>query len=125
MAAFKTRFLSLFHAASSLRELVYQHQTNPFLESSAAQTMNDALDSVPIQRVMGRSTLRNVLMHNGMDSRTVSYLTPTPPWFGMLEALEPGLSLEQSNSDVTHGLEVLAKRLQPLLQGQIMPQENP
>ena len=123
VAAFKVRFASLFHAASSLRELRDQDRGAPFLHPDAARQIDAALSPDPIQNVLGNRFLRNNLVHYGVHKSTGSQLSADLPLFGLVEALAEGRSLSTVANDVELGLSHISGMLGSLLLERFTPQE--
>jgi hypothetical protein len=110
IAAFKVRFASLFHAASSLHKLLDQDRGGPFLHPDAAGQFDAALRPDSVQNVLRNRFLRNNLVHYGVHKSTASQLTAELPLFGLVEALSEGRSLSTVANDVELGLRGCANR---------------
>lgn len=121
VAAFKVRFVSLFHAASSLQKLIDQDQSRSFLYPEAAQQIRAALDTEDIRRVLEFRFLRNNLVHYDVHKHTVPRLSPDLPMFGLVEALTRGKPLATVTSDVTSGLDRISRLLGGMLPENLAP----
>jgi hypothetical protein len=125
VATFKVKFVSLFHAASSLGKLLDQDRDGPFLHPDAARQIDVALRSDHVQNVLGNRFLRNNLVHYGVHKSTASQLSAKLPLFGLVEALAEGRSLSTVANDVELGLNHISEILGGLLPGRLTPQETP
>jgi len=124
VAAFKVRFASLFHAASSLQTLLDQDRVGPFLHPDAAGQIDAALRLDPVQNVLGNRFLRNNLVHYGVHKSTASQLSADLPLFGLVEALAKGRSLSTVANDVELGLNHISEIFGGLLPERLTPQET-
>jgi hypothetical protein len=124
VAAFKVRFASLFHAASSLQKLLDQDRVGPFLHPDAAGQIDAALRLDPVQNVLGNRFLRNNLVHYGVHKSTASQLSADLPLFGLVEALAKGRSLSTVANDVELGLNHISEIFGGLLPERLTPQET-
>jgi hypothetical protein len=124
VAAFKVRFASLFHAASSLQKLLDQDRVGPFLHPDAAGQIDAALRLAPVQNVLGNRLLRNNLVHYGVHKSTASQLSADLPLFGLVEALAKGRSLSTVANDVELGLNHISEIFGGLLPERLTPQET-
>jgi hypothetical protein len=124
VAAFKVRFASLFHAASSLQKLLDQDRVGPFLHRDAAGQIDAALRLDPVQNVLGNRFLRNNLVHYGVHKSTASQLSADLPLFGLVEALAKGRSLSTVANDVELGLNHISEIFGGLLPERLTPQET-
>lgn len=122
VAAFKIRFASLFHAASSLRKLLEQHRDSSFLQPDAARRMEATLDAAPIRNVAENRFLRNNLVHYRVHKDTASQLSADLPLFGLVEALAQGKSLSVVAGDVEVGLDHISEMLGDLLPEYLTPE---
>lgn len=121
VAAFKTRFVSLFHAASSLHSLLEQDHAGPFLHPDAQQLIGEALHAPTVQRVRESRDLRNNLVHYRVGRRAAARLSPDLPLFGLVEAHGPEKSLTSLTQDVELGLNCIADGLRALLPPSLTP----
>ena len=124
VAAFKVRFLSLFHAASGLHSLLGRDRADSFLLPDAKQRLGDALNALPIQSVLEDRDLRNILMHYRVGKRAVPRLSLHPPLFGLVEAHAPQKSFASLKRDVELGLDRLADGLHGMLPRTLTPEET-
>lgn len=122
VAAFKVRFVSLFHAASSLQKLIDQDQDGSFLHPDAAQQIEAVLDGNPVRNILELRFLRNNLIHYDVHKRTASQLSADLPLFGLVEALTQGKSLAAVASDVEKGLSLVSDLLCGLLPEKLIPE---
>jgi hypothetical protein len=122
VAAFKVRFASLFHAASSLQKLLDQDRSGPFLDPDAAGQFDAALGQEPVQNVLGNRFLRNILVHYGVHESIASQLTAELPLLALVEALAEGRSLSTMANDVELGLNHISEILGSLLPERLTPQ---
>jgi hypothetical protein len=122
VAAFKIRFVSLFHAASSLQKLMDQDQDGPLLHPDAARQIDAALRPDPVQNILGNRFLRNNLVHYGVHKSAVSQLSAELPLFGLVDALAKGRSLSTVANDVELGLDHISEILGDLLPEWLTPQ---
>lgn len=122
VAAFKIRFVSLFHAASSLQKLINQDQDGSFLHPDAAQQIGAALNADPVRNILELRFLRNNLVHYDVHKRTASQLFADLPLFGLVEALAQGKSLAAVASDVEKGLSLVSDLLCGLLPEKLTPE---
>jgi hypothetical protein len=115
-AAFKIRFVSLFHAVTSLQVLLTWHHQNSFLHPEAVRQFKAMLGNDSIRSVRGRTKLRNNLVHYRVVSESVTALLRSDrPLYGLVEALYPGTSLADIRNDVTLGLDHISTGLIALL----------
>jgi hypothetical protein len=121
-AVFKIGFVSLFHAASSLRKLLDQHRENAFLHLDAVEHIGAMLDADLVRNISENRMLRNNLVHYGVGKRTAARLSPDLPLFGLVEALADGQSLEAMANDVERGLDHISYGLRSLLPQALLPQ---
>jgi hypothetical protein len=125
VAAFKVRFVSLFHAASSLQELLDQDREGPLLHPDTAGQIEAALIPDPVQNVLRNRFLRNNLVHYGVHKSTASQLSAKLPLlFGLVEALAEGRSLSTVANDVELGLNHISEMLGRFLPERLTPQET-
>ncbi len=122
VAVFKVRFVSLFHAASSLQKLIDQDQDDSFLHPDVAQQMGAVLDADSVRNVLELRFLRNNLVHYKVHKRTESQLSADLPLFGLVEALAQGKSLAAMASDVDLGLDLISEMLGNLLPEKLAPE---
>ncbi len=121
VAAFKVRFVGLFHAASSLQALLDEHRNDPFLHPRAMLRLDGALDAPPVRTVRANVHLRNNLVHYQVHKQARARLSPNLPLFGLVEAVSPGNSLAALDSEVDTGLERIAEELRELLPPSLTP----
>lgn len=122
IAAFKVRFASLFHAASSLQKLLDQDREEPFLRPDAAWQIGAVLGTEPVRNVLGNRCLRNNLVHYGVHKSTAPQLSPNLPLYGLVEALAQGRSLYVVANDVGMGLDRVSEVLVSMLPQELTPQ---
>ncbi|MDX5895295.1 hypothetical protein [Rubrobacter radiotolerans] len=122
IAAFKIRFASLFHAASSLQKLLDRGREESFLHPDAARQIDAALDADPVRNILGNRFLRNNLVHYGVHKSTASQLSPNLPLFGLVETLTHGKSLAAVAGDVESGLDRVAELLGSMLPENLTPE---
>jgi hypothetical protein len=111
LAAFKLGFISLYHAASSIQQILYRNQEQRILRSSVECAMSELLAEIPVQNVLKNKHLRNGLMHYRPPKYVVQRLQPSLPLFGLIEAYTGGQSLDQIAANVTQGLDLTAQTL--------------
>lgn len=96
VAAFKIRFVSLFHAATSLQNLLDKNEDQSFLHPDAVQQIRAVLPGA-VRRTRKKKSLRNVLVHYGIDDEEIaSRLSTELPLCGLVEAHASGKSLSHS-----------------------------
>lgn len=122
VAAFKVRFVSLFHAASSLQNLLNKHQSNPFLHPDAVQQIRAMLGASAVRSIRKRKSLRHALVHYGLDASVETLLDANLPLFGLIEALAAGQSLDAVACEVDSGLDSVSGGLGSLLPRPLTPQ---
>lgn len=122
IAAFKIRLVSLFHARSSLQNLLNKHHSEPFLHPDAIQGIRSMLGSDVVRSIRKRKDLRNSLVHYGVQERIASLLSPDLAFFGLVEAHTSGQSLEAVSKDVEVGLDLISEGLGKLLPQPLTPQ---
>lgn len=77
IAIFKMRFISLYHAASSLQKLLNLNRRSRLLEPEVEREFSAMLGEDTIRLVRKNSRLRNNLVHYAVDERMTSIL-PSP-----------------------------------------------
>lgn len=122
IAAFKIRFASLFHAASSLQKFLDQDRRDSFLHPDAVQQIGTALNADSVRNVHENRFLRNHLVHYNVHKSTVPHLSPKLPLFGLVEVLTQGKSLAAMASDVEQGLDRVSNILCGLLPQKLTPE---
>lgn len=122
VAAFKVRFVSLFHAASSLQKVLNQHQEEALLEQGVSQRVDTVLQAEPVRNVLDYRFLRNNLVHYDVHKETVKQLSCGLPLLGLVEALTQGKSLLTLADEVGTGLDVVADLLGGMMPDRLDPQ---
>lgn len=122
IAAFKIRFASLFHAASSLHKLLDQNREDTFLHADAARQIDDVLGADAVRYVLENRFLRNNLVHYSVHRSTAPQLSPRLPLFGLVEALAHGKSFGDMTNCVGVGLDRVAELVSSMLPEKLAPQ---
>jgi hypothetical protein len=130
VAAFKIRFVILYHAAASLQKIVTKHRTSvrqssaPFLQSDAAEQVEALLAASPVKSV-DKKTLRNHLVHYDLKpkvmKRLAPLLVPDLPLHGLVEAHTSGQPLAELADEVERGLDLVADGLHGLMPEDLAP----
>lgn len=130
VAAFKIRFVILYHAAASLQKFVTEHRTRvrqsqpPFLRPDAAERMEALLAASHVRSVY-KKTLRNHLVHYDLKpkvmKRIAPCLVPELPLHGLVEAHTSGQSLAEVAEEVERGLDLVANELRALMPESLTP----
>lgn len=115
IASFKARFVTLFHAASSLQHVLAQHGRAQLLQPDAARLLQDVLANRSVKLVLRSNRLRNNLVHYKVHPRTATGLSPHLPLCGLVEADARGCSLATMALEVGHGLDQMSANLRLLL----------
>ncbi len=118
----KTRFVTLFHAVSSMQRLLDQDRDKHFLLPEAVRQLTEILDCEILRFVSEHRGLRNTFMHYGIDKRTASHLSADLPLFGLIEALGDGTSFEVLAKDVEAGITRVSDGLRSLLLLDLTPE---
>jgi hypothetical protein len=111
----KTRFVTLFHAVSSMQQLLDQDCGKHFLLPEAVRQLGEILDCEILRFVSEHRGLRNTFMHYGIDKRTASHLSADLPLFGLIEVLGSGTSFEVLAKGVDVGITRVSDGLASLL----------
>jgi hypothetical protein len=126
VAAFKIRFVSLFHAALSLQWLLNKDQGNYVLHKDTVQHIKTVLAADAIRSVRKRNSLRNHFFHYDLKEnakrRILPDLVPHLPLYGLVEAHTSGKSLSDIANDVELGLDCISEGLGNLLSQPLTPQ---
>jgi hypothetical protein len=86
LAAFKIRFLSCYHVASSLQKLLDKDYRLPFLLGDIATELRSLLQTSEVRLLRRLTGLRNTLVHYSVDIDTGALLQPDMPLNGLCEA---------------------------------------
>jgi hypothetical protein len=121
MATFKIQFLSLFHAASCLDDLLQEERGGRFLHNDAIDQICTVLGTDAVARVRGHYHLRNVLVHYRVAKRRRHLLSTNLPLSGLVEAHTDGASRTAIASDVEAGLASVAAGLGSLMPRTLTP----
>jgi len=121
LAAFKTKFVSLYHVASSLQKLLNEDRSNRILHPEAAHRIGAMLGTTSIRRVRKLRSLRNNLVHYAVDEKTTLRLSSDLPLFGLVEAHSAGKSLTSVADDVDSGLVQISDGLRDMLVPNLTP----
>jgi hypothetical protein len=122
VAAFKMGFLALYHAASSLQQLLDEDRKTPFLLPDAARRIGAMLGASPVRNVRKKRRLRNHLMHYAIEDRIAPDLSPKLLAYGLVEACSNGQSFESMAKGVELGLHSLSDELYRFLPQRLTPQ---
>lgn len=109
-AVFRARMVSTYHAVRALDELLGRH---PDAESNGARAVRELLADADVRDWLGSPGIRKVrnrCMHYEIRDKSL-VLDPSVPMFGIVEALNPGLSLE----DVDRQTSEISRRLVEVL----------
>lgn len=115
LAAFKVRFVILFHATLSLQKLLDPDRRDRFLHPDAVRHIGNMLRADSVGRVRKNKSLPNNLVHYGIDDRTASELSSDLPVFCLVEACSSGRTVVSMANDVALGLDRLADGFRGLL----------
>jgi len=118
----KTRFVTLFHAVSSMQQLLDRDCHRHFLVPEAQRQLAEILDCEILRFVSEHRGLRNAFMHYGIDRRTAAHLSADLPLFGLIEALGNGTSFEVLAKDVDVGITRVSDGLRSLLLLDLTPE---
>jgi hypothetical protein len=111
-AVFRARIVSTYHAVRAVDELLGRH---PDAWSKGARAARDLLSDADVRGWLGSPGIRQVrnrCMHYEIRDKAL-VLDPSAPMFGIVEALNPGLSFE----DVDRQTGEIARRLVEVLHG--------
>jgi hypothetical protein len=122
ITAFKIRFLSMFHAASTLEALLDQDDAAPFLHADIRRRIRTVVQALPVQSIRQSRDLRNCLVHYRVGKRAAAHLSDHLPLLGLAEAHAPGKTLASLSHDVGLSLDQVAAELGGLLPQTITPQ---
>ena len=115
LAALKVRFLSLYHAADTLRRLSNESEASNLLHPQALNRIRQALKHRSVRRIRKMDNLRDNLIHYEIQDDIVPRLSKNLPLSGLIEAHTNGSSLGDLWNEVSAGLEHMARTLNPLL----------
>lgn len=118
----KTRFVTLFHAVSSMQQLLDQDCDKQFLLPEAVRQLAEILDCEILRFVSEHRGLRNTFLHYGIRKRTASRLSADLPLFGLIEALGNGRSFKVLAKDVDLGIARVSDGLRSLLPLDLAPE---
>jgi hypothetical protein len=122
VAAFKVKFVTLFHAATSLQWLLGKHLGHGrFLRADAEEQIRDMLGARAVRSVRKKEALRHNLVHYGVEECYAPRLSSSLPLFGLVEALTSGQSLAAVAEDVRLGLDGVSEGLTSLLPNHSRP----
>ncbi len=114
-AAFKIRFVSLFQTALGLRKLLEEEQDARFLQPDAIEVVGETLASEQVGGVLENRSLRNTLVHYGVDKRAARRLSSQRPLYGLVEAHVDGDTLAGMKNKIDVGLNRVSQGLRELL----------
>lgn len=106
----KMRFITLYHAASSLKKLRDTHRAD--LTQRSLDCITQILDDTRLSSITkGASrTLRDTLVHYKLDAGVqVSEIDPSVPCYGLIEKYLPGYDYATLSGVVTEQIERVAK----------------
>lgn len=124
-AAFKIRFLSLYHAASTLDKLMgVQKSQRKVLKDMAEKQIKHGRSSPAVRTVSDYHLLRNALIHYDVQPKKVNSLSADKHLYGFVEAHAKGRGWEEVNDLVVEGLDHLSQSLGALLPEDATPKHD-
>jgi uncharacterized protein YutE (UPF0331/DUF86 family) len=115
ISAFKIKFITLFHASSSIQIIINRDRISPFLTEEAKQILGELLGNSSIRNLRKMKKFRNLLMHYGVDREKLEVLSEAKPFYGIVESYLPGISFSNLADQIDSGLETFSQGLTKLI----------
>ena len=114
-ALFKVRFLSAFHAISSLQQLLNEDRRKRILDPELADRIRELLGTDSVRRIRKSNNLRNTLMHYRIEEPVTSRLSDPGTLASLVELCVPSESLATISVRIEQILDHMAVELGGLL----------
>lgn len=124
LAAFKIKFLSLYHAISTLDKLMQVQSQRKVLKPAAVEQIKEARSSRTVRTISGYQSLRKALVHYNMQAKKVGFLSEDKSLHGFVEAHAKGRNLQEVNDEVEEGADHISRSLGDLLPSVITPEHD-
>lgn len=122
LAAFKMRFLSLYHAVSTLDKLMQVQSQRKVLKPAAVEQIKKARSSRTIRTISDYHLLRRALVHYDVQDKKVELLSEEKILHGFVEAHAKGRNLQEVSDEVGEGLAHISHSLGILLPKSLTPE---
>lgn len=122
LAAFKIRFLSLYHAVSTLDKLMHVQSQRKVLKPSAVEQIKKARSSRTVRTISDYHLLRKALVHYDVQDKKAELLSEEKILHGFVEAHAKGRNLQDVSGEVGEGLAHVSQSLSVLLPKSLTPE---